>query len=104
MKLSHGLALTLLTGLVGACQSYLPAPLHLASHAAAMESRDVFMPQVVDYARRLSSTSTTAPVAYDPADGLSLAEAGVVALFFNPQLRVARLRANVARIGAREAG
>ena len=103
MKLYRWIALSL-TCLVGACQSYRPAPLDLSAHWEAMESRDLSAPQVAEYAQRLSHSSTTAPVAYDPSDGLSLTEAEAVALFFNPQLRVVRLRASVAQVGAAEAG
>ena len=104
MKLIHSVSLSLLICVGSACQSYRDVPLDLGAHWSAMESRDLSMPQVAEYAQGLSRSSTTAPVAYDPSDGLSLAEAEAVALFFNPQLRVARLRANVARVGAAEAG
>lgn len=42
--------------------------------------------------------------AFDPADGLTLAEAEPVALIFNRDLRLARLEANVTRAGADHAG
>lgn len=41
---------------------------------------------------------------YDPSDGLTLAEAELVALVFNPGLRAARLEAEGARASAGEAG
>src|SRR5688572_19314964 len=104
MKPIHRLVVALAVCVLSACRSYERVPLDLTAHSLAMESRDLNAPQVVEYARRFSVASTTAPVAYDPSDGLSLAEAEAVALFFNPQLRVARLRANVARVGAAEAG
>jgi cobalt-zinc-cadmium efflux system outer membrane protein len=67
-----------------------------------MEARDPDAEAVAAYSRKLLGGPTTAP--YDPTDGLGLREAEVVALFFNPQLRVARLKANAARAGAAEAG
>lgn len=98
------------TAVVGAlmlagCQTYRPAPLNLRAHAAAWEDRDPASPGVIAYGRRLASSAAHGTDAgFDPADGLSLGEAGVVALLFNPQLRAARLKARVAAVGATEAG
>ena len=86
-----------------ACQSYAPAPLDLSAHRTSMERRDPAAAEVTAYANRFQTAADAATV-YDPADGLSLAEAEVVALFFNPELRLARLKANVPRVGAVEAG
>lgn len=87
------------------CQSYRPAPLNLRAHSAAWAARDPASPDVAGYARRLASAATAqADVAFDTADGLSLREAEVVALFFNPRLRAARLKARAAAVGAAEAG
>lgn len=88
-----------------ACQRYARQPLDLPAHHAVVLARDPASVDVAAYARRIqSATSTTQPVRYDPADGLTLDEAELVALVFNPQLRVARLKANVPRVGAAEAG
>ena len=89
--------------LVSACQRYSRVPLDLAGHPAAVEARDPAAGPVVEYARRLAGAAE-GRAKYDPSDGLSLEEAQVVALFFNPQLRLARLRAEVPRVGAAEAG
>src|SRR5688572_284171 len=86
-----------------ACQRYSPAPLDLAGHHAAVAARDPSATDVIAYARRLGAPPEGA-AKYDPSDGLSLAEGEVVALFFNPQLRLARLKADVPRVGAAEAG
>ena len=86
-----------------ACQRYRPRPLDLPRHHAAVEARDPSATDVVAYANGLAAVSGGAGT-YDPSDGLSLDEAEVVALYFNPQLRVARLRADVPRFGAAEAG
>jgi outer membrane protein, heavy metal efflux system len=88
---------------LSACQRYSPAPLNLGAYRAIVESRDPSAINVVEYTKRLAA-SGDAPFAYDPSDGLSLQEAEIVALFFNPELRLARLRAEVPRIGAAEAG
>ena len=86
-----------------ACQQYAPSPLDLHSHQADLAARDAFAPAVVSYAERLAIPSTQ-PSRFHADDGLSLQEAEVVALFFNPELRIARLKARVPRVGAREAG
>jgi outer membrane protein TolC len=108
MDIARRLTLILIAGplpaLVAACQRYAPSPLDLAAHQAALAARDPAAASVVAYARRLEARSGAAPPRYEPADGLSLEEAEVVALLFNPQLRLARLKADVPRVGAAEAG
>ena len=89
--------------LIPACQRYAPSPLDVAAHHAQVERRDPRGDAVVQYASRLAESRQVA-VSYDPQDGLTLEEATVVALFFNPELRLARLRAEVPRVGAAEAG
>lgn len=88
--------------LLAACQRYAPEPLELGDHRANVERRDPAGPDVVAYAQRLNAAAAAKP--YDVTDGLSLREAEAVALFYNPQLRVARLRARVPRVGAARAG
>ncbi|MGE3755019.1 MAG: TolC family protein [Planctomycetota bacterium] len=61
-------------------------------------------PGVRAYAATLARLAPTQPGPYDPTDGLTLAEAEVVALFFNPGLRMARLEARVPALAARQAG
>jgi outer membrane protein, heavy metal efflux system len=97
------LGLLLAAGLVG-CQAYRASPLDLPSHGRAWSLRSPASPGVVAYAGRLATTAPAARSGYDPADGLTLREAEVVALFFNPRLRAARLRARVPAAGAAEAG
>ncbi len=74
---------------------------------APIGDRDPAAPAEAAYARRLARDDRADPAAaadYDPADGLSLGEAEAVALLFNPELRLARLKADVPRLGAAEAG
>ena len=73
--------------LVG-CQSYQSKPLDLASHRDAWRARTPGDEPVRAFANRLAGTGQ--PTAFDPADGLSLAEGELVALVFNPDLRIAR--------------
>ena len=102
----HGSRFTLLFGIAiaGGCQSYRAAPLHLRSHAAAWASRDPASMPVGAFARQLAADTGEPDTAFDPADGFSLREAEAVALFFNPQLRAARLKARVPVVAAGEAG
>ncbi len=86
-----------------ACQHYAPSPLDLCAYDTDVAARAAFGPEVAAYAQRLSVPSTQ-PSRFDASDGLSLAEAEVMALFFNPEVRLARLRAEVPRVGAAEAG
>ena len=87
--------------LVG-CQSYQSKPLDLASHRDAWRARTPGDEPVRAFANRLADTGQ--PTAFDPADGLSLAEGELVALVFNPDLRIARLRAGVGAATAEYAG
>jgi outer membrane protein TolC len=89
---------------VSGCQRYAPAPLDLNNHEQLVEARDLASSEVMGYAQQLARDSRGTPAHYDPADGLSLGEAEAVALFFNPTLRTARLRARVPLVGAAEAG
>ena len=85
------------------CQRYAPEPLDLDAHRRMFESRAPASAEVTDYARRLAEAASSVTT-YDPSDGVSLDEAEVVALFFNPSLRTARVRARVPLAGAAEAG
>ena len=100
----------ILTIAAAGCQTYRPVPLDLRAHGQAWASRDPASPDVVGYAARLAAeraggrAPATSAAAYDPTDGLTLPEARVVSLFFNPRLRAARLKARVPAAGAAEAG
>ena len=83
------------------CQRYRPSPLDGQVHAQRWAARDLGAPEVADYAARLGYPSRDS---FNTGDGVSLREAEVVALFFNPRLRVARLKARVPLAAAREAG
>jgi outer membrane protein TolC len=96
--------LLLLALLLAGCQSYEPLPLEPEQHQRDWRTRAVTDQAVADYAAELAARSETARPAFNPADGLTLPEAEVVALFFNPHLRVARLEAGVELATAEEAG
>jgi cobalt-zinc-cadmium efflux system outer membrane protein len=95
--------LTLAVGVVSGCQSYVARPLDLPSHAAAWRGRTPDDESVQALARRLAASGERSSE-FDFSDGLSLDEAGVVALVYNPTLRLARLRAGVAQASAEHAG
>lgn len=96
------LCLTLLAG----CQGYDPQPLDdraHADHAAQWSGRKPGAAEVAAYARELAAAGAFSGK-FDLADGIQLPEAEVIALFFNPDLRVVRAEAAVALAGAQEAG
>lgn len=78
------------------CQSYERAPLDLVGHPGRLQARPVEAEPIARFADRLAREGQPAPERFDPADGLSLAEGEVLALFFNADLRLARLDAGVA--------
>lgn len=90
--------------LVAGCQSYQPMPLDTEGHLEDWQARDPAAASVVEYASRLNDRDSGDRGPFDIRDGVGLAEAEVVTLFFNPGLRVQRLEAGVELAGAREAG
>ncbi len=93
------LVMTCATG----CQSYRRRPLLLTDYVSKWAARSLDVEPIADYAASLADASDTQS-AFDSSDGLSLYEAEAVALYFNPQLRIARAQANVPLAGAKEAG
>ncbi len=85
------------------CQSYEPRPLDTGGHAAAFLSRTPTEPGVAASAAQVT-THTGQPGVFDPADGVSCPEAEMLALVFNADLRLARMRAGVTRATAENAG
>lgn len=82
--------------LTSGCQSYEAAPLDLASHGDAVSHRLIDVEPLSDFAQRLAAMGASVPEHLDLADGLSPAEGEVLALFYNPELRIARAQAGVA--------
>lgn len=87
----------------GGCQSYERRPLDLEGHRAAFLARTPEGPEVRGFAESLARGGDLAS-GFDVADGVSCEEAEVVALVFNAELRMARLRAGVAQASAANAG
>ncbi len=90
--------------LLSGCQTYEPKSLDLASHREAFLARTPDSPDVAAYAQQLRESSPSAPTTFDLADGISSAEGEAIALVFNAELRVARLRAGVTQATAANAG
>jgi len=89
--------------LLAGCQGYDPLPLDDAAHDADWRARSAASGEVAAYARQLEQARGDIGK-FDLADGLSLPEAEVVALFFNPDLRHIRAEAGIALAGAEQAG
>ena len=93
-----------LSGLAG-CQSYERKPLDLDATRSAWLTRSPADPSVRAFAAALDQAERGSRAdGFEPSDGLSLAEAEAVVLVFNPDLRQARLEANVTRATATHAG
>jgi outer membrane protein, heavy metal efflux system len=90
------------------CQSYERMPLDMDAARMAWLSRSPAEPSVREFAAALRKAETCDGPGeihgFDPSDGLTLAEAEAVTLVFNPDLRLARLEANVTRATAMHAG
>jgi len=92
------------SALVTGCRSYQPQPLTPTEHREAWHRRTPSDESVRAFAQRLSQEGDDSAASFDPADGVSLAEAELVALIYNPDLRLARLDAGVAEASAKYAG
>jgi outer membrane protein, heavy metal efflux system len=97
------LAVAIAAATLSGCQLYQSSPLDPAAHAEAWRGRSPSDEQVRDFARRIETT-TPRSVPFNPADGLTMAEGELVALVYNPDLLVARLKAGVAKATAEHAG
>jgi outer membrane protein, heavy metal efflux system len=86
------------------CQGYRAKPLDLPAHIEAWRDRAPDSPEVAAFAQQLAERGVADASTFDPNDGLSLRESEVVALVFNPDLRLARLRAGVALATTENAG
>ncbi len=100
-----GLAVSaLLSAGVAGCQDYRERPLSVAEVRTEWLGRSPADQSVRAMAARLASEGDTAAAEFDPGNGLTLREGEVVAMVFNPDLRVARLELNVMRATAEHAG
>ena len=96
------LCLSLLLWALSSCASYAPAPVDLQQHAREFAER-LSGDKLSEFAAQLrQDVDDSAP--FDADDGISLAEARLIALAFHPDLRAARLQAGVAAATADHAG
>jgi len=89
--------------LIVGCQSYEPKPLDIGGYRNSMETRLIDIEPVTAFSDRLAKACGT-PLRFDLSDGISPAEGEVIALFYNPELRIARLEAGVALADFETAG
>lgn len=101
MRQLNRLLLSLTCASLCACQPYTALTLNQDEHTAAWRNRRVDE-SVERFAQRV--TSLVEEGAYDPGDGINATEAAAIALVFNSNLRVARLKAGIKSLGAAEAG
>ena len=85
------------------CQSYQSAPLDSTAHAEKWHARSPSDENVREFAKRIGTTEVRQS-AFNPDDGITLSEGEVVALVYNADLRIARLKAGVAEATAEYAG
>jgi outer membrane protein TolC len=85
-----------------ACRTYAPHPLDPAAHLEAWHGRGAAPLEPASLPEDLALPGL--PEAFEPDDGVDLAEGRLLALVHNPELRLARLRAGVASAGLAEAG
>ncbi|MGQ0627042.1 MAG: TolC family protein, partial [Phycisphaerales bacterium] len=100
----HLSALILMSALAGACQRYDAAPIDLTAHRAEFFDRAARATHLREFAANLAPSTFAPATPFDLADGVTCAEAEVVALVFSADLRLARLRAGVSAASAENAG
>lgn len=93
----------LLAAIAGGCQSYRPDPVDVPRHHAAFLARSAQSAEVRAFAESLAPREFEG-AAFDPTDGVSCGEAELIALVFNADLGVARLRAGATKASADNAG
>lgn len=98
--LQTAFVMAVLTG----CQSYQPQPLDLSSHIETWRALSPSGAAVRQFADEIAKAPPGETTAFEPTDGLSLAEGEIVALVFNPDLRIARSRMGMAEATAKHAG
>lgn len=94
-----GIALLAILPAAPGCRTAAPDPLDPAAHAAAFAARRPDDPAVLE-----RHAAASPGLRFDPADGIGPAEGEAIALVYNADLRIARLRAGVARADAAAAG
>lgn len=86
------------------CQTYKPAPLDLGAHIESWRKQPTSKEEVASFASNIARVQPNNLGDFNPSDGLSFAEGEIISMVFNPELRIARLRAGVAQATAENAG
>ena len=86
------------------CDSYARKDVDLAAHRSEFLARTPQTPELQGFAEALAPRSAGTLATFDPTDGLTEPEAEVVAIVFNADLRLARLKAGIALASAENAG
>ncbi|MFT6864075.1 MAG: cobalt-zinc-cadmium efflux system outer membrane protein [Akkermansiaceae bacterium] len=89
--------------LLAACQAFERRPLDPVTHNERWKAQGASDDKVHAFAKRLTRTTSGASP-FNPVDGVSLNEGKIIALVYNPDLRIARLKAGVAKATADHAG
>lgn len=84
-------------------QTFQKQPLDLSSHSSNWLNQAPDTDLVSDFVKSIETHSGKA-TNFNPANGVSMGEAKLIALVYNPDLRVARLKANVTAATAKHAG
>ncbi|MBI1321115.1 MAG: hypothetical protein GC168_19495 [Candidatus Hydrogenedens sp.] len=90
--------------LLAGCQHIPPHPLDFNETETSLRDRDIGIEPVRAFADALASADRGPAGPFDTSNGLSLAEGQAVALWFNPDLRIARLHAQQALAVAEASG
>ncbi|MBJ75933.1 MAG: hypothetical protein CMJ98_02845 [Planctomycetes bacterium] len=88
--------------ILASCASYEPRPLNSQAHIQEWTGRRLQAESLRSQLQRMDLDLRDDAVRFDASDGLQLAEAQWVALAFNPDLRLARLRLTQATVAAQE--
>lgn len=86
------------------CQHIPPAPLTHESVTGDLAARPLEIPPIQDFAQSLSAADGQNESPFDVEDGISLREAKAIALWYNPDVREARLVAQSADVISNASG
>jgi len=89
---------------LGGCQSFESRPLDPNAHQEAWDRRTLDGASLEEFMSRRAPLPSELATDFDPQDGLSLGEGRLVALVYNPTLRLARLRVERTAAGAAHSG
>lgn len=90
--------------LLAGCAQFERQPLDLTAHRSALHERGIEVGRIEGFLQRLRGSGVETPATFSFGDGLTPAEGEVLALFYNAELRQARLEAGVALANFENAG